>query len=496
MRRRFLLLFLLLVCSTCYLKAQTVGDLFRISQNQYINSARAAGVGGAFGSLGADISTANINPAGIAEFRKSEIVIGGNFVANRYEADLNGTTSTSDGSRQKFQLGTIAGVFTSNPVKFDIKTMNIAVGINQLSSFQDFFSYEGTSPGTYVERFRELAQGLRVDELDPFEAGPAFDAEAILEGDTPGDYTSDFETFDEVVRRAESVNRTGSLNELFITMASNIKNKFSWGVTLGVPIINYNETKNYTETDDADNVAFFNVLDYNQNLELSGAGINLKAGLIYKLTPKIRAGLALHSPTVYAITDNFSTDINYNFSFDGQDITRSGSSGLAPFEYQTTTPWRALAGISMLYRAGDLKGFVSGDVEYLNYGSASYSLNIDGNPADEAFLQAVSDEASELGASAVNLRVGTELAYKSWRLRAGGSMQSSPYKDTASLDPDIGYHGGVGFRMNKIYLDAAYSHRRFNRDYTPYRLANPQFEQRINNRSSFGTISLTLGFKI
>ena len=361
MLRRILpiLSFTIILCHHS-LDAQTVSDLFRISQNQYVNTARSAGVGGAFGSLGADISVANINPAGIAEFRKSEVVLGGVYVNNSYNTTLG--SDRLSGSDQKFQLGTAAGVFTSNPIDFDIKTMNIALGVNQLASFHDNFQYEGTTAGTRVERFRELAQGLRVDELGFFEADLALGSGAILETDVPGDYYSDFTTFDEVVFRSESAERTGAINELFITMASNLKNKFSWGVTLGIPLVSFEEIKSYQEIDNADNVEFFENLTYNQTLDLSGAGVNLKVGLIYKITPKVRFGFALHSPTVYAISDNYSTDLTYSFTENGTTASNFVTSGQpVPFDYQATTPWRALAGVSTLYKVGDLRGFVSAD---------------------------------------------------------------------------------------------------------------------------------------
>jgi len=233
------------------------------------------------------------------------------------------------------------------------------------------------------------------------------------------------------------------------------------------------------------------------SLSLTGAGVNLKAGLIYKFTPKIRFGFALHSPTVYAITDNYRTDLAYNFTFNGTTTTGFGTSGEEiPFDYQATTPWRALAGISTLYKVGDLRGFVSADAEYVNYKSVNYFLSADGNPADEAYLDGISQDAKDIAASALNFRIGTEIAYKFLRFRVGGTMQGSPYADSSLLNPDLGYSAGVGIRGNSIYLDAAYSYRSINRDYSPYRLSNPQFEQMIDNNSTFGTVSVTVGFKI
>ena len=56
--------------------AQTPGDLLNLSQYNYsFGTARSAALGGAFTSLGADLSSMNINPAGLGIYRGSEVGI-------------------------------------------------------------------------------------------------------------------------------------------------------------------------------------------------------------------------------------------------------------------------------------------------------------------------------------------------------------------------------------------------------------------------------------
>ena len=48
--------------------AQNDADLFRFSKHYHGGSARFEAMGGAFGALGADISSAQVNPAGMGRF--------------------------------------------------------------------------------------------------------------------------------------------------------------------------------------------------------------------------------------------------------------------------------------------------------------------------------------------------------------------------------------------------------------------------------------------
>lgn len=51
--------------------AQTETEILNYSRLSYAGSARAAAMGGAFGALGGDISSWNLNPAAVGVFRKS-----------------------------------------------------------------------------------------------------------------------------------------------------------------------------------------------------------------------------------------------------------------------------------------------------------------------------------------------------------------------------------------------------------------------------------------
>ena len=55
--------------------AQTVGDALRFGYYEVGGTARTVGVGGSLSALGTDFAAIGINPAGLALYRKSEVMI-------------------------------------------------------------------------------------------------------------------------------------------------------------------------------------------------------------------------------------------------------------------------------------------------------------------------------------------------------------------------------------------------------------------------------------
>lgn len=477
------------------LSSQTLDDAVRYSLQEYNSTARFAGVAGSFTALGADVSTASVNPAGIAEFRKSEITFTLNRQSIKNEATYQGSRSTID--ENHISLGNISAVIHYDPPSFNVKTFNLAIGFNQLMHYKETIGYEGSGAGTIVERFLELAEGNTPDELDAFEGGPAFDAGAIFNFDDGTTYFSDFPTLSETVFRSETIERSGSLNEVFIALGSNINNKFSWGASLGFPFAKFEEVRNYSESDPGNSIDVFDNLNFDQTLSTTGVGFNLKLGLIYKLSRKLRVGAAFHTKSYYFLTDDFSTNVNYSFTEDGTQESFSGQSPQSEFEYRFEGPWRALAGIGYLYSVGDLKGFISGEIEYVGYTSGAFNLTENStDPLDQFFQDELNNDIDATFSNALNFKAGTEIAYKKGRIRLGAAIPKGPFNDSSSLDVSPSFSGGVGYRGNKIYVDLAVTLRSNSSNYSPYRLLTESKEPRISLDRNRMLLSLTFGSKI
>jgi long-subunit fatty acid transport protein len=477
------------------LSAQTVDDAIRYSLQFNTGTARSAGVSGALGALGADLSVANINPAGTAEFRKSEYTISLGIPTSSVMSRFAGTVN-DEPSVNNTTLDNIAVLFFYDPENFDIKSFNFSLGMNKVADFDEEFYYSGNSDGTIVQRFLERAEGLFPDELDPFEAGPAFDAGAIFNFDNGTSYESDFTTLRETIFREQFVDRSGSIREIFLNFATNVKNKFSLGFTMGVPIVDFDEIRRYTERDDLSTAGFFDELFFDENLSTSGVGINVKVGAIYKITQRLRLGAAFHSPTWYFLQDNYDTYVNYAFtSLEGSERFEA-SSPFSEFDYRLQSPWRAMVGIAHIYDLGDVKGFVNIDAEYVDYGSNKFNLTANStDPLDQFAEDDLNDEISASLASGFNFRAGTEVAYKKFRGRIGGAFNSSVYDADGAFDVNPQISFGLGFRGNRMYVDASYVIQSYDYTFSPYRLLNADAGQLINNEVSRNRITITFGSK-
>ncbi len=495
----FFSLFFLALTAT----AQTPADALRYAQTAVTGTARTAGIGGGIGALGADFSVLSTNPAGLASYRRSEFVLTPGFFGSDIEATLQSDAVSNPLMTQndsKFLLNNIGVVVTSQPIASKWKTFNIGIGLNQLVNFNRQLSFDGRSVGTIVDRFEEQANGSGFSD---FESGLAFDAFALYDADGDGFFESDFTGFpDALIQKEQIVLEEGSINELVFSIAGNYNEKLMVGATLGLPFLSFTQNKTYQEIDpfsDANpdgDIPFFDELTYIEDLRTTGVGINLKLGLIYRLSQAVRLGAAVHTPTAYNLEDNFTTSFRYVYldnDEDGNpvvnDNTANSPDGL--FDYKYNTPWRFIGSAGFIFGKN---GFVSADVEYVNFGGSSFNLTSDSdNPEDAAFEEELNGQITDQFQSALNVRVGGELALSIFRLRAGLGLLGAPeaFGDTDFL---YNYSLGAGFRFQNFFLDGAYTLQQADNTYVPYFTTDAP-QQAVSTTTYDSRVLLTLGFK-
>ncbi len=483
----------LFIFSCISASSQSVGEAVRYSMLNYTNSARSGGAGNAFSALGAELSTASTNPAGIAEFRKSEFVFSLDYL-NRDTESRFFTSNPTTNTKTLFSINQIAAVFVRRPLSSSWQTFNFAIGMNTTGVYHQDFSWSGNSQGSIVERFTELADGLAPSQLDNFEAGLAYDVQLLYDFEDDDIYESDFTDFSSTDDKAQTVNRVGSQREVFLSVAANKDNKLSIGATIGFPIVRFEETKVYTETDQSDLIPFFINMEFVEFLETTGVGVNGKIGVIYKVNSNLRIGASVHTPSILFLRDVFTTDLRHSLQTDQfQDLE-----SLSPennFSYRLSTPMRAILGAGYLIRSGALRGFISAEAEYVAYNNNKFNLTAQSDdPGDLDFENDLNDFIKEDLASAVNIRVGAEFGYSAFRIRAGYQQIGNPYIIGSD---DIGpiYSVGLGLRGNTNYIDVAYQIQDINRQYSPYLLSNTSRQPFVQNAISDNNIIVTAGFK-
>ncbi len=501
-----IILIILTISVTSFLSAQSISDALRFSQTETASTARMAGIGGGMSALGGEFSVINVNPAGLAIYRSSEFTITPSLDLRTTTGILSGRNDSESENASTFNFSNVGVVLNSQP-KGKWRTSNFAIGLNRIANFKENFDFRGQSSGSMADQFLELANGsggavLAAGDLDDFLAGPAFDAFVIGEiFDDEGNLVEYFNDFQEAepgaeIERLQSLEREGSISEVSLSLAGNYRNKFLIGGTIGIPILNYTQSRRYEEFDPGTefdgNIPFFESLQFTDTLHTSGVGINVKLGMIYWPTPKIRVGAAVHTPTFYSLTDFYDTTVSYTLTEGGVTESRSG----LPFEprnidYGFRTPWRFIGSGGLIIPK---VGLLSAEVEYVNYNSNIYNLDKDGNSDFDLDREEVVNEGinDELG-SAINIRVGAEYMIKRFLVRAGYNWLGSAYNDRDASRSRISVGGG--YRGDRYYLDLAYVRGITESEYSPYDLLDNNAEQLVNRELSSNKILFTLGYR-
>lgn len=488
--KKYLMLLALVFSAITALQAQSIFDALRYSQFEVGGTARTVGIGGGIGALGADFSVLSTNPAGMAAFRRSEFVFTPTWETNRTQSHLKGEGSNIDINSEKtnFNLNALGVVFASTPMASDWKVTAFGIGFYRLANFNNRIFFEGTSEGSITDRWLELAQGNTPSELDDFESGLAYDGEAIYtDANDETLYYSDFNE-NELVKKSQVIRQKGSINELVFSFAGNYDEKLMMGLTLGVPIVDYEEVKTYQESDPDNLNPVFDELSFSERVRTTGAGINLKMGLIYRFNQMVRMGVALHTPTGFAFDDSYSTSLDYTYNLNGIN-KGSANSPEGSFEYRLRTPWRFIGSLGLLF---DKMGFLSAEVEWLDYTSTQFNFNQTNNIDDLEYEQELNDQIGRELGSAINFRLGGEFAWNILRLRAGYGIMGSPYLDNDEYRSAISV--GAGVREKSFFIDLAYRHTSDSGTYSPYLTSNAP-EQTVAIDESKGKFMLTFGVK-
>lgn len=488
------LLPLILLGLPVFLLAQSATDALRFSRLDRFGGARNIGVMGSMGALGADFGVLSTNPAGLASYRRSELVLTPGMHVQQMEARLEGSENNwSRDAVNRFHLQHGGLVVARQPLSGKWRTSNVAIGLAQLANYRQRMFYEGYALGSLTDRFLELANGRTLSQLDDFEAGLAWDAMAILGPDADLFYTSDFELApgaSSLVRKQQLVGRTGYLNELQLAFAGNYLDRLSIGATIGVPLLSYTENRVYEEVDEEGVIPFFTSLKWDENLESTGTGINLRLGLLYRVNQMVRLGLAVHTPTAMSITDNYSKELRYRY-VDGDAFVGTGTSPEGIFDYRLYTPWRLLGSAGFIFGAN---GFLNAEVEWVDYGSASFNFTPQvTNPAFREAEQRANQAISSTLDQALQVRLGGEWVWQIFRFRGGLGFSGTEYARDKTWAP--AWSLGIGIREDDFFIDLGFMRQHREEGFVPYQTAEAP-ELRVRTRLVRDIFALTIGIKL
>ena len=485
----------ILLLSCQFLFSQDIPDETALFARTGISgTARTVGSAGAYGSVGADMGSIGINPAGLGIYRSTDFSI-------TPMVQVGGNESVYDGNhtvvhKPYFALSQGGFVFTKvyknasdnsdahmGFAARPLKSISFGLTFEQSNTFDRSQTYGATNTTrSLIDGYASVLNDYQISLANaPYEIQVAGQANLIGLNTSTGLYTSNVKA---PVAQAGDIETRGAINRINVALGANLQDKLYIGVDLAVPIINYNITNDFTETPQNSPVQ-----DYSFNTVTSetGFGFNGIIGLIYRPFPFMRLGAAYHLPTWYSMTENYQ--IGFNEDTAGYSIGTGNQPFQIPaFKYGLRTPMKGSFGASFYFKQ---YGFISVDYDIQNLGSTLVHVPNDSLGNESYINQAIKSTYTY----SHTVHAGLEAAIKVVRLRAGYSFASSPYKKdqevTAGyMDVRNAITAGLGIRLTHFYVDLAYVYG-WSKD-ASYQLTNTFAVNSIYNTS---TIMLTIGWK-
>ncbi|MCX8481827.1 MAG: outer membrane protein transport protein, partial [Sediminibacterium sp.] len=263
----------------------------------------------------------------------------------------------------------------------------------------------------------------------------------------------------------------GYSSEYTLGWASQVEKIIYLGASIVIPVFSYNYTKTFDEIDISNNTNNnFSFLNYKEVYNSRGTGVGFKLGIIVKPTEKFRFGLSIHSPQSFYVTEDIYAELasnnegyknnktkylNSSTMYLNSSTIRDGDIEVNNYYY--TSPGKIQLSSSYFWgnlkTTNSLKGFVSGELEFVNYaGTRFYANTYDKATSD--YYSLINEVVKSSYKNNINFKIGSEIKLNSnWMIRGGAAYYGSPYKDETLKASRMVVSGGIGYRTNRNFID-------------------------------------------
>lgn len=484
MKNKIILIIVMFVSTISF--GQTQIDALRFSQIQYGGTARFVAMGSSFGALGADLSAMAINPAGIALYRGGEFNFTPGIMNDQVNSSFSGTNRSSLEYGFLFNNIGFAIGFNDDSNTSDWKGVGFGFSYNRLQNFRQNIVIEGTNDvasmiSLFVDNANIQDPAGTSHALNSFYEYPAWQCFLIDYDPGASEYWSpvtDAGIYGQTQRK--SIRRQGGIGEYDFTFGVNYNDLLYIGGTLGIQSVNFHEASTYKESDfeftsteltytSPDTSYSYtlyspNFFSVDEDLRITGSGVNLKLGMIFRPIDWVRVGAAFHTPTFLSLTDNYETSFYARYDYElpdnfGTDVDYTTRYDDA-YKYDLRTPSRFIGSLGFIIMK---MAVVNIEYEYVDYSKAMFNhYQDDFTPTN----QAIQNEF----VAASNIRAGAEFRLGPVSFRGGFGMYGNPYASKLNrIDAtQFVYSGGLGLTGGNFYVDFAYSLTAYEDNYFMY----------------------------
>jgi len=470
MKRSIIFGLLGIVCFSAM--AQNDIDAIRYTNKKFGSTAKSISIGGAVGSLGADVSSASVNPAGLAQFKSSEFSFSVGFVNSSNTSTYLGTSLSDNAFKMNIpNVGLVFGNKTaSKKGEKGWKNYSLAFNMARVADFNRVINFEGINTQTsLMDYFAERANGFTVNQIratdDDFDNGFMSKTTMAWESylfDSSGDrsYVANASPIFHDINQKVVKQQSGGMNEYNVSLAGNYNDVLYLGATLNYTTVNFKESLTHSETNDSRVTSPYSLdnFTYSENLKTNGQGFSGRLGMIVRPHDFIRIGVSMQTPMVIKLNDEYDFGMKSslrngtNFNFE----SKKGN-----FTYTLLTPLRYTFSATGIIGK---KGFISADVENVDY-SAMRLRSDDGSNA----MEIANGDIRKKYAKVFNYRIGAEYVLDEFRFRGGFASYASPLNQSDGNNQLSNYiTGGLGIKEKNWALDLGVVHTIGNDVFQPY----------------------------
>lgn len=509
-------------------QSQDISDAIRYAQDNLSGTARFRAMGGAFGALGGDLSSINVNPAGSAVFSNNQITLTlSNFSTKNNSTYFGTNTSTCDNSFDMNQTGGVFVFKNHNPnsdwkkLSFSINYENTnnfdnsvySAGVNENNSVDGYFLSHanfGNGGAPVPQEFVNTNTGESISDLYAFLGSnlpnmqypnlSGFAAQQAMMGyqgyiinavdDTNNNspYVTNVTPGGNYYQQ-NSIYSNGYNGKLSFNMATSYKDKLYIGINLNSHFTDFYRSTSFYEdnTNPLSNDYTVRRVNFDNDLYTYGTGFSFQIGAIAKVTNEVRLGLAYESPTWYHLSDEFSQNLvavskNISGELLPDYVNPNITNYYAPYKLQT--PGKLTGSFAYVFGK---TGLISLDYAIKDYGSTQFQ------PENDSYFRDINNEMSNTLATTSEVRIGGEYKIKALSLRGGYRFEQSPYKNSSTVGDLNSFSGGLGYNFGVFKLDLAYAYSERNSQQSFFNQGLTDVA-RINTRNN--NVSMTLLFEM
>ena len=474
-------------------------DFAELSRTHLFGTARAMGMGGAFTSLGADLTSMALNPAGLGMYRSSEFSF--TPLVSVSHASTDGTATWQNNNKTRFafaNIGVALNVFESGSGA--LTSLTVGLGLNRIADFNTRYSFSSESlfdpsTGAYMPTIGDIfsqqlnswgtrpnsSNQLLMQDLHPSVWPAALGYDGYMVDYFPDEQYNPWGVAriggNASVLHSMDVVNSGSINEFDISLGGNINNIVYFGATLGIQSVykrtamTYQEEYGYfntngvaqtlnRETGEWSNLTEqLEMMNLYQRMTIDGSGVNLKLGVVVRPIAGLRLGAAFHTPTYYSLDYSYRAGITTRI-VQTEDIINNGpvhgvekgndsptATNEGPDSWSFTSPARLMFGAS--YTFGNF-AIVSVDYERDWYNGIRMK---DVPRYNDLLTEDYKAEFKHDFQATNSLRVGAEIRPLPFlALRVGGGFTDSMLKERDTYT--YGVNTGMPVTYKSCYVSA------------------------------------------